>query len=102
MAKKKDENKLDEYQKRKIGVVFLILLVTALVIFGFVYVWLAMDQITDGDRVISTDLSMLVIEMEEGSASKIVLKDTYPMNEAGGLNTKPIKFSLINNGDAAA
>ena len=99
---KKDENKLDEYQKRKIGVVFLILLVTALVIFGFVYVWLAMDQISNGDRVISTDLSMLVIEMEEGSASKIVLKDTYPMNEAGGLNTKPIKFSLINNGDTAA
>lgn len=97
---KKDENKLDDYQKRKIGVVILILFVTAMVIFGFIYVWLAMDQISKGDRVISTDLSMLVIEMEEGSSSKIVLKDTYPMNEAGGLNTNPIKFSLVNNGDA--
>lgn len=104
MAKevKKEDKKVDEYQKRKVGVVLLILLLTALVIFGFVYVWLAMDQISKGDRVISTDLSMLVLEMEEGSASKIVLKDTYPMNEAGGLSTKPIKFSLVNNGDSAS
>ncbi len=99
---KKEKGSLDEFKKRQIGVVALIIIVTALVTFGFVYVWLAMDQIESGDRVISTDLSMLVIEMADGSSSKIVLTDTYPMNEAGGLSTKPIKFSLVNNGDSAS
>lgn len=96
--KKNQVKKMDELQVRKFWVMVLIILVSGLICFGFVYVWLIMDSAKQEETLPA--ISQLNIALENSADASLTLIDTFPKTIDGGMSTVAYKFKLTNAGEA--
>ncbi len=92
-----EPKKTDQLEMRQILLILFMVVVVAGVCFGFIYAWIKMNE--RGDATEQERLAQLSVQVAGTDSSKIVMKDIYPMNEAGGLSTDPYIFVLTNTGE---
>ncbi len=89
-------DRLEEYEnkKRKTEIAILVIITLLVIAIGVSYaLWISTKEQT-GENVVSTSCLNVTIENEEDDIS---LKNTFPILDEEGLNSKPYKFNIKNN-----
>ena len=83
-----------ENKKRKVEIVILVIITLLVIAIGVSYALWVLTKEQTGENVVSTSCLNVTIENEEDDIS---LKNTFPILDEEGLNSKPYKFTIKNN-----